>query len=49
MPKAFNKCVKDGGKVWTEKSDKNHYQHFCSFGGKVVAGEVKKVKAKGKK
>ena len=49
MPQAFLNCIKRGGKVWTEKTDEQHYQKFCSYDGKVSAGEVHKKKSKGKK
>lgn len=51
MPKAFENCVKRGGKVRTI-SHGDSYQHICVLpgkskgprGGKTVAGEVKHKK-----
>jgi len=48
MPKAFEKCKNDGGRVRTIKHGKNKYQHICYIGGKSYAGEVKTKKTKGK-
>lgn len=47
MPAAFDKCVKDGGRVRTKKLSGNRYIHICFINGKSYAGEVKQ-KAIGK-
>lgn len=44
MPKAFLKCVKDGGKVRTLSLQKNKYKRICTIGGKTYQGEVKTKK-----
>ncbi len=43
MPKAFEKCVKEGGRVRTLKLKGNKYRHICypKGGGKGILGEVK--------
>ena len=42
MPKDFDKCVKDGGKVRTKKLKGGKYIHICyDKNGKSHAGEVK--------
>lgn len=43
MPAAFNKCVKQGGKVIT-KSFGKRYMHICYLNGKSYAGEMKMTK-----
>lgn len=48
MPEAFNKCVKNGGKVRTKKLSKGRYMHICILGGKTTAGEIRQKKAKSK-
>lgn len=48
MPKAFDDCVKNGGRVRTIKHGKDKYQHICFINGKSYAGEVKTKKKKGK-
>ena len=41
-PQAFDKCVKDGGRVRTLKVGKGKYMHVCyDKNGKSHAGEVK--------
>ncbi len=49
MPKAFNKCVKSGGRVRTIKPKKNKYIHVCYKNNKSYAGEVHTDKPKRKK
>lgn len=44
MPKAFKKCVKEGGRVRTKKLGGKKYKHICFKGGKSYAGHVKKKK-----
>jgi hypothetical protein len=44
MPAAFEKCVKDGGKVRTVTLPDNKYRHVCTLNGKSYYGEVKKKK-----
>ena len=49
MPKAFNKCVKSGGRVRTIKPKgrkSRTYIHVCYKNGKAYRGEVKKAKKK---
>ncbi len=48
MPRGFNMCVKKGGKVRTKKMSGGRYMHICYLNGKSYAGEVKKVKKKGR-
>jgi hypothetical protein len=42
MPKAFEDCVKNGGRVRTKKLSKGRYMHICFLNGKSYAGHVKK-------
>ena len=44
MPKAFEDCVKNGGRVRTVKRGGNKYQHICFINGKSYAGEIKTKK-----
>lgn len=45
MPRVFDKCVADGGKVITKDVNKNQYMHICYINGKSYSGEVRtKVK-----
>lgn len=44
MPKAFDDCVKNGGKVRTKKLGGMKYMHICFINGKSYAGEVKVAK-----
>lgn len=44
MPKAFDDCVKKGGRVRTKKISDTKYQHICYLGDKSYAGEVKTKK-----
>lgn len=47
MPRDFEKCVREGGRVRTKKVNQNEYMHICfSPKGKSYAGEVKKRKRK---
>lgn len=46
MPKAFEDCVKNNGKVRTKTLSKGRYQRFCILDGKTYAGEVKKKQKK---
>lgn len=49
MPAAFNKCVKEGGRVRTkEVKGSKEYIHICFKGGKSYAGETKKKKKSNK-
>ena len=41
MPKEFDACVKNGGKVRTKSLKDNKYMHICFKDGKSYAGEVK--------
>lgn len=45
MPKEFTNCVKNGGKVVTEKLGKGKYRHVCyDKNNKRFPGEVKTSK-----
>ena len=48
MPKAFDNCVKKGGKVRRKRIDKEHWMNICipPGGGKgdSIGGEVHKYK-----
>lgn len=48
MPKAFETCVKNGGKVRTKTLPGGKYMKICILNGKTYAGEVH-TKEKGKK
>jgi len=48
MPKAFENCVKKGGRVRTKDLGDGKYMHICFLNGKSYSGEVK-TKKKGKK
>lgn len=42
MPKNFERCVKEGGKVFTKSLSKDRYVRICvDKDGKTYAGEVK--------
>lgn len=45
MPKAFEKCRKNGGRIRTKKLSGGKYIHICYLDGKSYAGEVKTKKA----
>ena len=49
MPKAFDDCVKKGGKVRTKKVGKNSYMKICIINGKTIAGHVEEKKPEKKK
>ena len=40
-PMAFEKCVRNGGKVRSKSLSNGKYIHICYKGGKSYAGEVK--------
>ncbi len=44
MPKAFDQCVREGGKVRTKSLSNGKYAHICypKDGGDSVSGYVKK-------
>ena len=44
MPKAFEECVKAGGRVRTKKLKDGKYMHVCFKDGKSYAGHVKTSK-----
>lgn len=53
MPKDFEKCRANGGKIRTITGEnklfglkKNQYMHVCILSGKVYRGEVKAKKEK---
>jgi hypothetical protein len=43
MPKAFEDCIKSGGKVRTKDLGKDRFVHICipKGGGPSISGEVK--------
>jgi len=47
MPKAFENCVANGGRVITKSVNKDQYLHICypKGGGPSVSGEVKTKKS----
>ena len=49
MPRAFEECVRKGGRVRTKRLGDGKYMRVCFLGGKSYAGEVKMMKHKGKK
>lgn len=49
MPKAFDACVKAGGRVRTRSLPQGKFIHICFKGGKPFAGQVKKKMMKGMK
>jgi putative hemolysin len=46
MPKAFDNCVKQGGRVRTKVLSGGRYMHICFLKNKSYAGEVKTKKGK---
>jgi len=44
MPEAFEKCVREGGRVRTKKLSGGRYIHICYKDGKSHAGHVHKKK-----
>lgn len=46
MPRAFNKCVKSGGRVRTVKPSSGTHKPICYKGGKSYAGHTKRTKGK---
>ena len=42
MPKAFDNCRKNGGKIRTKKLSGGRYMPICYLNGKSYAGEVHK-------
>jgi len=44
MPAAFEKCVKEGGRVRTKTLPNGKYIRICFKNGKSYAGEVLKKK-----
>lgn len=44
MPKAFEECVRKGGKVRTKRLSGGRYMHVCILNGRVYPGEVKQRK-----
>lgn len=44
MPKEFDMCVNNGGKVRTKSLGNGEYIRMCFLNGKSYAGEVKKYK-----
>lgn len=44
MPPKFEKCVKKGGKVRTEKLPGGKYRAVCIIAGKFYAGHTKTKK-----
>ncbi len=46
MPKAFEECVRRGGRVRTINPKPGKYMHICFLNGKSYAGEVKQAESK---
>ena len=46
MPKAFEQCIKNGGRVRTKKLSGGKYIRICYLRGKSYAGETHKKKDK---
>lgn len=46
MPKAFDNCVKNGGRVRTIKLTGGKYRRICYLNGKSYLGHVKTKKGK---
>ena len=44
MPKAFDKCYKQGGTIRTKKLSGGKYRHICYIKGKKYLGYIKKKK-----
>lgn len=44
MPKDFEKCVSDGGKVRAKRLSSKKYITICYINGKSYSGEVKDYK-----
>ena len=44
MPKAFEHCIKAGGRVRTKTMGNGKYMHICFLKGKSYAGEIKTKK-----
>ncbi len=49
MPKAFEDCVRKGGRVRTKDLGGGKYMRICFLNGKSYPGEVKRKKRGGKK
>lgn len=51
MPRLFNKCIANGGKIRTRTISKNRYRRICILDGKTYLGEIqiKKVAKKKKR
>jgi hypothetical protein len=47
MPAGFDRCVKNGGRVWTETLSGGRYRHVCRIGGKTYRGHIKTKKKGG--
>jgi hypothetical protein len=45
MPKGFEACRKQGGRIRTKQMSGGRYMHICFIGGKSYPGEVKTKKA----
>lgn len=46
MPKAFENCIKNGGRVRTKRIGGRKFIHICFLNGKSYAGETKIKKKK---
>lgn len=47
MPRGFDNCVNQGGRVITKRLSKNRYIHICyADNGKSYSGKVKKRRKK---
>lgn len=48
MPKGFDSCKANGGKIRTKVLSGGRYQHVCYLKGKSYEGYIKKAKTEGK-
>jgi len=46
MPKGFDKCVRDGGRIRTKKISNKKFMYICYKDGKSYPGYVKTKKGK---
>lgn len=49
MPKEFDACIKNGGRVRRKTLSNGRYMNICFLNGKSYAGEVHESKTKKKK
>lgn len=46
VPEAFDKCVREGGRIRTKQLKDGKYIRICYLNGKSYPGEVKEKKSK---